>query len=120
MHARYLEARAAAGVIYAPRLPVAWWGDFARELVEFPAGAHDDQVDAFGYALDIALPLSGWDQHFAQERAKLGALPDPKAPKTGGCDVCHAPFGSVIHESTRLPGLYCSERCIEIAAKIAV
>lgn len=73
VHARYLEARAAVSSVYAPEEATEWWGDFAREALEFPAGAHDDQIDGFGYALDIALPISGWEHHFDKE---LNALAD--------------------------------------------
>ena len=52
------EARASAvaplweaGNVYIPDDSVPWAGDFVRELLEFPSGAHDDQVDAMTQAL---------------------------------------------------------------------
>ena len=53
--ARLLEARANAGKVYRPAKS-AWWADAAQELLYFPAGAHDDVVDAMsGAAL-----MAGW------------------------------------------------------------
>lgn len=53
------EARASAvaplweaGNVYIPADTEAnWAGDFVREILEFPSGAHDDQVDAMTQAL---------------------------------------------------------------------
>jgi predicted phage terminase large subunit-like protein len=62
--ARLLEARAAANRVYHPvetdedgfeRDP-SWWSAFVAEAIFFPAGAHDDQVDA----LSGAVKLAGW------------------------------------------------------------
>lgn len=53
--ARLLEARAAARKVYRPA-ECDWWFEFATECVYFPAGAHDDQVDA----LSGAVRLAGW------------------------------------------------------------
>lgn len=58
-HARRLEAKGAAGKIFRPSRHVSWWTDLAIELSQFPMGAHDDQVDALSYAIDLALPLHG-------------------------------------------------------------
>ena len=53
--ARLLEARANAGKVYRP-VKSAWWADLAQECAYFPAGAHDDIVDALsGGAL-----MAGW------------------------------------------------------------
>lgn len=40
-----------AGNVYIPEDSVEWVGDFVRELLEFPSGSHDDQVDAMTQAL---------------------------------------------------------------------
>lgn len=48
------RANQVAGICEAGRVnvPATWWGDeLLDELARFPAGAHDDQVDAFVYAL---------------------------------------------------------------------
>ncbi len=54
--ARLLEARARPGRVVRPAA-AAWWPEFALEASYFPAGSHDDQVDA----LSGALRLAGWD-----------------------------------------------------------
>lgn len=43
--ARAIQARMATGMVYFPR-SAPWLGDFEAELLSFPAGKHDDQVDA--------------------------------------------------------------------------
>ena len=37
-----------AGKIYFPRQKV-WYANLERELLQFPASEHDDQVDALAY-----------------------------------------------------------------------
>ena len=44
---RSIQARSAMGKVYLPH-KAAWVNDFVAELLVFPAGKHDDQVDAFG------------------------------------------------------------------------
>lgn len=44
---RSIQARAAMGKVYLPH-NAPWVADFIGELLNFPAGKHDDQVDAFG------------------------------------------------------------------------
>jgi predicted phage terminase large subunit-like protein len=51
--ARLLEARAAAGKVVRPS-GASWWAEFAAEALYFPAGAHDDQIDALAGAVRIA------------------------------------------------------------------
>jgi hypothetical protein len=50
--ARLLEARAAAGKVVRPA--GARWAEIAAEARYFPAGAHDDQIDALAGAVRIA------------------------------------------------------------------
>ncbi|MCI4355102.1 MAG: phage terminase large subunit, partial [Thermoplasmata archaeon] len=66
VRARLLEARAAAGKVYRPVIPIEgseyaadpeWWLEFASEALYFPAGAHDDQIDS----LSGAVRLAGWE-----------------------------------------------------------
>lgn len=45
--ARSFQARAAMGKVYLPR-NAPWLADFLKELLSFPAGANDDQVDCVG------------------------------------------------------------------------
>lgn len=44
---RSIQARTAMGKVYLPS-KAPWMQDFTQELLVFPAGKHDDQVDAFG------------------------------------------------------------------------
>jgi predicted phage terminase large subunit-like protein len=44
---RSIQARTAMGKVYLPE-KASWVNDFTSELLMFPAGKHDDQVDAFG------------------------------------------------------------------------
>ena len=46
-------ARIEAGCVHLPRL-ASWLDDFRKELMAFPAGKYDDQVDALSQALDRA------------------------------------------------------------------
>lgn len=71
------EARASAvsplweaGNVYIPDDSCPWAGDFVRELLEFPSGAHDDQVDAMTQALSY-LAQSG-----VMEWSRLADLKD--------------------------------------------
>jgi predicted phage terminase large subunit-like protein len=62
--ARLLEARAAVNRVFHPvetnidgfEVDPSWWQAFVAEAMFFPAGAHDDQVDA----LSGAVKLAGW------------------------------------------------------------
>lgn len=44
---RSMQGRASMGKVYLPS-KAPWLADFTSELLTFPAGKHDDQVDAFG------------------------------------------------------------------------
>ena len=44
---RSIQARSSMGKVYLPE-KAPWVNDFTQELLMFPAGKHDDQVDAFG------------------------------------------------------------------------
>jgi predicted phage terminase large subunit-like protein len=46
--------RSEVGQVFADRA-AAWWPAFLQELLRFPKGAHDDQVDAFAGAVLYAL-----------------------------------------------------------------
>ncbi len=81
---RSFQARAAMGKVYLPH-NAPWVADLIGEIMNFPVGKHDDQVDALGLVgrmLDVmtsgrpvkpdAPPPSKWDQAFkrrAQEQA---------------------------------------------------
>ncbi len=62
--ARLLAARAEANAVFAPHR-ATWWNELESEVMAFPNGRHDDQVDALVYALLLArgpadrMPLPG-------------------------------------------------------------
>lgn len=75
---RSFQARAAMGKVYLPH-NAPWVADLMGEMLTFPAGKHDDQVDALGLIgrmLDTMVagrvparpagPQSKWDQAFAR------------------------------------------------------
>jgi predicted phage terminase large subunit-like protein len=47
VRAQSIRGRASMGKLYVPTLS-PWYPDFRSELLAFPAGKHDDQVDAIG------------------------------------------------------------------------
>jgi predicted phage terminase large subunit-like protein len=47
MRARSFQARTAQGKVYLPST-AEWVGELKREMLAFPAGKHDDQVDCLG------------------------------------------------------------------------
>ncbi len=58
MRARSIQARMAGGRVYFP-MKAPWKDDLIAELLTFPAGVHDDQVDVlalFGRMVDRLLP----------------------------------------------------------------
>ena len=77
---RAFQARAAMGKVYLPQ-NAPWVADLLSELTAFPAGKHDDQVDALGLVgrlLDTMIggripsqpqkPKSRWDLAFQKRR----------------------------------------------------
>jgi hypothetical protein len=47
--AQAIHGRMSMGKVMFPRF-ASWWGEAQRELLAFPAGAHDDLVDALSNA----------------------------------------------------------------------
>lgn len=52
-----IAARLESGKIFFPKHAV-WLNDFENELIAFPNGKHDDQVDAFAYIAEMIEPIS--------------------------------------------------------------
>ena len=82
---RSFQARAAMGKVYLPH-SAPWVADFMAELLVFPAGKHDDQVDAIGLIgrmLDTMTtgrapkapepPQNKWKQAFAKRQSAGGS-----------------------------------------------
>lgn len=65
--------RAEAGLVYADR-SAPWWTTFEAELLRFPRGRHDDQVDALSGAMQLALEKVGTAA--ANDRLRLSGRPD--------------------------------------------
>ena len=77
---RSIQARSAMGKVYLPH-KAPWVNDFTQELLVFPAGKHDDQVDAFGLIgrmIDDLIPASIPKAKHTQART------DYKGSETGG------------------------------------
>jgi predicted phage terminase large subunit-like protein len=53
-----IAAKIEAGMVYFKK-ECHWLGNFEEELLSFPNGKHDDQVDALAYITKIAEPISG-------------------------------------------------------------
>lgn len=80
-----------AGKVFFP-LEAEWLGDFESELLSFPGGSHDDQVDSLAWAIIVAADRDAW----------VKQDPEPYAPGTLG-DIAghnrrpkpkiHDPFG---------------------------
>ena len=45
-----LSAKMESGIVYYPNESV-WYSDLEKEMLQFPAGEHDDQVDALAYGI---------------------------------------------------------------------
>ena len=54
-----LSGRAKAGLVYADK-GAHWWPAFSRQMAEFPHGAHDDMVDAWAEAEQLAIEGVEW------------------------------------------------------------
>src|SRR5581483_7569241 len=92
--ARLLEARAAMGKVIWPNRAVPWKSWLAEQLAFFPAGAHDDGVDALAYAVSLAQTMSSdWDYAYGIYRCgqcshpyilrPAGYTEDRNCPKCG-------------------------------------
>jgi predicted phage terminase large subunit-like protein len=57
VRAQPLRGRMQAGKIWFP-VAAPWYGELQRELLRFPAGKHDDQVDALSWAVRLVLAKS--------------------------------------------------------------
>ena len=85
--ARLAEARGQLGKVLRPEPAPPWWADFASELAYFPAGAHDDQVDAFADAVQLAMQqVMDWGSIYKLHTCACGnryvlQTPDRACPK---------------------------------------
>lgn len=70
IRARSIQARMSMGKVYLPR-NAPWLSDFERELLSFPAGKHDDQVDAFSLLGRMLANMSAAQVPKAMEPARF-------------------------------------------------
>jgi hypothetical protein len=71
VRAQSIRGRMALDGLYVPtRAP--WYADFRSELLSFPAGKHDDQVDALGLVGQVL------------DRMSAGSAPKPEVPPIRG------------------------------------
>jgi hypothetical protein len=71
--------RASLGQLYCDRA-APWWPAFEAELLKFPKGANDDQVDALSGALQLAIEQGG-EPALAPKPYSVGAAA-PRSPLT--------------------------------------
>lgn len=75
VRAQSIRGRAAMGGLYLP-ISAPWRADFESELLRFPAGVHDDQVDALGLVGQLLdTMLSGRKPEPANQRRAGGFSP---------------------------------------------
>ncbi|HXI16743.1 MAG TPA: phage terminase large subunit [Chloroflexota bacterium] len=81
--ARIPAGRAEAGFLHADRT-APWWQAFESELLRFPKGANDDQVDALAGAVQVAIERGRPPSRQGQEMTFLGGVQpaehDPRFP----------------------------------------
>jgi predicted phage terminase large subunit-like protein len=63
VRASRIEPLVESGLLYLPEC-APWLGDFRSELLAFPAGRNDDQVDALVYALTRLREASDYDRNY--------------------------------------------------------
>jgi predicted phage terminase large subunit-like protein len=63
VRASRIEPLVESGLLYLPE-SAPWLGDFRRELLAFPAGRNDDQVDALVYALTRLREASDYNRNY--------------------------------------------------------
>jgi predicted phage terminase large subunit-like protein len=84
--ARSLQGRLQQGRVWFP-LNEAWIPDVQRELLRFPAGAHDDIVDALAHAVNLCVSKS--PKYVASRHKPLPSWKDRLNSFLGKTDVTH-------------------------------
>jgi predicted phage terminase large subunit-like protein len=69
VRAQSIRGRMASGGLYVP-IGASWYPDLRSELLGFPAGKHDDQVDALGLVGQLLDQMSFGQNPAAPEKAK--------------------------------------------------
>jgi len=86
VRAQSIRGRMAQNGLYVPK-DAPWLADFRRELLTFPAGKHDDQVDALGLIGQLL------DRMVSGQKPKAAAL---KADRSGYSDREQDEYSSVV------------------------
>lgn len=80
-----VAARVATGTIKVPAVG-SWVADFRQEAEEYPAGKHDDQLDALAMALEVGLPLvNGAGKIFTAGKGRKDSTLGFFGDKEGSC-----------------------------------
>jgi predicted phage terminase large subunit-like protein len=82
------SARFETGQVYLPR-EAPWLGEYERELLAFPSGQHDDQVDATSQALNWFTDRAAFDRPLVRRnirRRRSSARRSTAAAGTTGAD----------------------------------
>jgi predicted phage terminase large subunit-like protein len=87
IRAQSIRGRMALEGLYVPT-GADWYPDFRAELMSFPAGKHDDQVDALGLIGQLL------------DRMMKGTAPAPQEPMRGASEMT---FGEVLRLATPAP-----------------
>lgn len=66
-----MQAKLESGIVYFLK-DAYWLGDFENELMMFPNGKYDDQVDAFAYIEKMLAPLRNYKWPFATKKPTNG------------------------------------------------
>lgn len=69
VRAQSIRGRMANGGLYVP-INTPWYADFRSELMAFPAGKHDDQVDALGLVGQLLDKMLAGEANKPADRAK--------------------------------------------------
>ncbi|QDP53759.1 MAG: putative terminase large subunit [Prokaryotic dsDNA virus sp.] len=77
VRAQSIRGRMAMQGLYVPR-GAPWLADLISEMLSFPVGSHDDQVDALGLAGQL------------MDRMGTGRIPDDKKPQPGAPPIATA------------------------------
>lgn len=77
VRAQSIRGRMAMQGLYVPR-GAPWLADLISEMMSFPVGSHDDQVDALGLAGQL------------MDRMGTGRIPDDKKPQPGAPPIATA------------------------------
>lgn len=96
------------GFVHVPEV-AAWVEPYLYELMVFPNGKFDDQVDstsqALGWFRDGNALCYGWVEYLKQKQAEMMT---PKTPESHMCSKCNKPMGQKLFSGLRCA--FCGEQ----------